>query len=172
MEMVRAIPMPPTLRPLYTEKNRQMVKTGRAHYWAVTKAFHSIIQYSEIVIHTDHLNLKDHLNLGKATTKRRQRWCYYLGDYNIVDVIHEKGATFTDCDTLSRLQIIPQAPSKKIEDFVGAIRDVATEPQRDIPFAFLRQASRCIIVCHHTIILLLFTFLSLPATDKICLAKR
>ena len=108
-------------------------------YWAVTKAFHSIIQYSEIVIHTDHLNLKDHLNLGKATTKRRQRWCYYLGDYNIVDVIHEKGATFTDCDTLSRLQIIPQAPSTKIEDFVGAIRDVATEPQRDISFALIRR---------------------------------
>ena len=110
-------------------------------YWACTKAFHDYIQFSEIVIHTDHLNLKEHLSLDKATTKRRRRWCFYLGDYNIVDVIHEKGATFTDCDTLSRLQTIAHAPKSTLTEFVGAIQENTTEVDAvsDITYGLIRQ---------------------------------
>lgn len=73
-------------------------------YWATTKAFHDIIQFSDIVIHSDHKNLIHHIDPRAASSHRRERWCYYLGDYNIVDVVHEAGASFTDADTLSRVE--------------------------------------------------------------------
>ena len=109
-------------------------------YWACTKAFHEFVQFAEIVIHTDHLNLKDHLSLDKATTKRRRRWCFYLGDYNIVDVVHEKGATFTDCDTLSRIKFIADGPKSAVTEFVGAIQDATPDIEElgDITFGIIR----------------------------------
>ena len=74
-------------------------------YWSVTIAFRSFIEHSSVVIHTDHLNILDHLDLDTATSARRRRWGYYLRDFNIVDVVHEAGATFTDADTLSRVKV-------------------------------------------------------------------
>ena len=99
-------------------------------YWAVTRAFSSIIHGSRIVIHSDHANLRDHINIDKASSARRKRWCYYLGDYNIVSIVHEKGKTFTDADTLSRLRMLPEV----------TVAAVSTEPESPrFTTAFLRE---------------------------------
>lgn len=74
-------------------------------YWAITIAFASFIEYSPIILVTDHMNLLQHLDVDTATSKRRRRWALYLRDFNIIDVQHAAGKTFTDADTLSRIKV-------------------------------------------------------------------
>ena len=81
-------------------------------YWATTQAFHDYVQFSPIIIHSDHKNLERHLHVDTATSRRRKRWCYYLQDYDICGFVHEEGKTFTDADTLSRIKYLPDTDSK------------------------------------------------------------
>ena len=109
-----------------------------AVYWAVTQAFHDIVQHAPIVIHTDHLNNVQILTSPTAnSSKRRQRWAFYLGDYNIVEVRHVPGKDLIDADTLSRIDHIPSGATMETETSIGemmaALQEIETRNNGNRP---------------------------------------
>ena len=115
-----------------------------AVYWAVTQAFHDIVQHAPIVIHTDHLNNVQILTSPTAnSSKRRQRWAFYLGDYNIVEVRHVPGKDLIDADTLSRIDHIPSGATMKAETSIGemmaALQEIETRNNENRPTMTKKQ---------------------------------
>ena len=115
-----------------------------AVYWAVTQAFHDIVQHAPIVIHTDHLNNVQILTSPTAnSSKRRQRWAFYLGDYNIVEVRHVPGKDLIDADTLSRIDHIPSGATMETETSIGemmaALQEIETRNNGNRPTMTKKQ---------------------------------
>ena len=80
-------------------------------HWAITAAFADILAAAPIVVHSDHSNLKAHLTPSTATSPRRRRICQQLLDYNITDIVYERGADFHGPDITSRLDFSQTLPA-------------------------------------------------------------